>query len=519
MPEEHLSTSWQARRTRRSTNALAGLPHRHLLFGLLLAAAVTMRVMTQFAYRPALIYFDSPSYLSNAADLRPEGFRPLGYPLLLAALLHVGDLSLVPAVQHVLVLAVTILLYATLLRRGLWPWLAALAAAPLLLDGFQLNLEQWIMSDSLFEALLVAGFCALAWNRRPTWSGCLIGGTALSLAVSVRLVGVFLLVPAVLYVLLATPMWPRRVQRLLALCTAFAVPLTGYAAWFTATNDRFGISGSSGALVYARAASFVDCDRVDLPAYERPLCPSKPKDQRMSTNDFAWSPRSPAAHYAAPAGMDRDAVLGDFARRVFRAQPLDYLGAIAGDFLQGFHWGRPIRRQDVQKEYWRFTRAYPPYPTANTASHLTAEYGGGPPAVQRDLAGFLRGYQTIADTRGPFLALALLLAVAAACGLGRSRRSGLRSFALLWSGGGFLVTVGAFAAMEFTWRYQLLTITCYPVAGAIGLFALLGGRPLPGRTGGAAAQHSPPGPAPLCFSRCRLQPPQRLGPPHRSTTP
>jgi hypothetical protein len=57
--------------------------------------------------------------------------------------------------------------YLLLLRLGVWPWLAALATAPLLLDSMQLSLEQYVMSDVLFQALLLAACLLLLWRRRP----------------------------------------------------------------------------------------------------------------------------------------------------------------------------------------------------------------------------------------------------------------------------------------------------------------------------------------------------------------
>jgi hypothetical protein len=47
-----------------------------------------------------------------------------------------------------------------------WAWLAALATAPLLLDSMQLVIEQYVMSDVLFQALLLAA-CLLLLRRRP----------------------------------------------------------------------------------------------------------------------------------------------------------------------------------------------------------------------------------------------------------------------------------------------------------------------------------------------------------------
>ena len=48
------------------------------------------------------------------------------------------------------------LLYALLVRLGVPKTWSALATAPVLLDGYQLNIEQYILTEALFELLLVS---------------------------------------------------------------------------------------------------------------------------------------------------------------------------------------------------------------------------------------------------------------------------------------------------------------------------------------------------------------------------
>ena len=72
------------------------------------------------------------------------------------------------ALQHLLGLAMAVVLYALLRRRQAPRWAAALATAPLLLDAYQLQMEQTIMPDVTFEAFIVAGLAILLWQPRPT---------------------------------------------------------------------------------------------------------------------------------------------------------------------------------------------------------------------------------------------------------------------------------------------------------------------------------------------------------------
>ena len=121
-----------------------------------------LRVLTQVAYRPALLYIDSAKYLVGSGGTAPEGYQAL-----LRLLTPLGGLALVAAVQHVFGLAMAIGVYALLIRRRVPRWAATLAAAPVLLDGYQLHLEQTVMPDVLFETMIVAGLVLLVWPRRP----------------------------------------------------------------------------------------------------------------------------------------------------------------------------------------------------------------------------------------------------------------------------------------------------------------------------------------------------------------
>src|SRR5258708_19519850 len=89
---------------------------------------------------------------------------PVGYEGPLRAILLVANFDAVAAVQHVLALAMALVIYLLLVRRGAARWLAALAVAPVLLDAYQLQAEQTLMPDVVFEALVVAGIAPLLWR-------------------------------------------------------------------------------------------------------------------------------------------------------------------------------------------------------------------------------------------------------------------------------------------------------------------------------------------------------------------
>src|SRR5579859_3012290 len=94
-----------------------------------------------------------------------------------------------------------IAIYLVLRRRGCGRWLAALAIAPVLLDAYQVQIEQTLMPDAWFEALIVAGLVILLWQPDATWLRVVTGGLVLGTSATVAQVGEALLLPAVIYVL------------------------------------------------------------------------------------------------------------------------------------------------------------------------------------------------------------------------------------------------------------------------------------------------------------------------------
>ena len=157
--EREATTPVQARAV---TRAWWQAVRRHSFFLLVLTAGLTLRALAQAAYRPALLYIDSEKYLEGSVATAPQGYQAL-----LRALEPLGGLALVAAVQHAFGLAMAVALYAVLLRRGAPRWVATLAAAPVLLDAYQLQLEQTIMPDVLFETMIAAGLVVLLWRPGP----------------------------------------------------------------------------------------------------------------------------------------------------------------------------------------------------------------------------------------------------------------------------------------------------------------------------------------------------------------
>ena len=202
---------------------------------------------------------------------------PLGYSLLvLAPLTMVADLAYVALVQHLAGMAMAAALYALMLRRGVSRWLAALAVAPVLLDAYQLNAEQTIMPDVLFEALLVAGIMLLLWQPRPGLFLIILGGLALGASAPVRQVGEALIAPALIYVVLAARGWRAKLLHGAGLTACFALPVVGYMSYSAVIlHYGFELSNMGNAYLYGRAAHAADCATLNIPADRAPAVPER----------------------------------------------------------------------------------------------------------------------------------------------------------------------------------------------------------------------------------------------------
>jgi hypothetical protein len=445
----------------------------------LVVAGLTLRVLASVAYRPAILYIDSVAvYLQNLHSFHAVTPDPLGYDiLLLRPVLAVAGFGTVAALQHLIGLAMAVATYALLVHKGVWRWLAALATGPILLDAYQVQVEHNVMPDLLFQALLVAGLATLGWQPRPGRWAIVVAGLLLGAAVTVREVGLPVVLAAVVYVLLTTRTWRRRAVSAASMAACFALPILAYGGYAKQVTGTFALSNSGGASLYGRVATFADCSRIALPAYETMLCPPEPLGQRHGPDYYAHAADSAIFRVEGANGMSGPDVVTDFCLRILRHQPYDFIRSVAFDAVKLFSWQHTAdANPDAPTERWRFQTEFPTYPPLVSLDAITAlnrGQGNGPPTVSRPIAQFLREYQlSVGYTPGPLLAVALLVALAAMTGLGRARRSPLRAVGLLYLSTGVLVLLLA-DVFQFTWRYQLPSLVLVPAAGALGVVALV----------------------------------------------
>jgi len=499
------------------------LARRHWVFAVLLTAGLVLRILTQLAYRPALLYTDSTKYLLGAYP----GDDPPGYQLVLKPVLALGNLDLIAVIQHLLGLGMAVALYLVLLRRGAPRWLAALATAPVLLDGYQLQIEQIVMPDVMFEALIVIGLVALLWRTTPTPWLVVTAGVALGASATARQIGEIFILPAVAYLLIVMPSWRLRAKHAVLVCLAFALPILLASARNYADPQlhSFSLAPYASGSIYGRMAAAANCATMRLPGYERPLCPDATQKRLLGPDGLDHQPTSPirGAWIPSLSAADRMALMqichksvpvtvgtrvtyhevatmcgqvtSDFDRRVLKQQPLNVLASIGRDTLKLFALGRTTSTGDPPISRWQFQTVYPQYPPYIAISHGSLVFGtytpdgverqigtganfrGGNPAVAGPLASFLRGYQLDGGyTPGPLLALAALAGLAGSLAALRRRASPAQRATALACLLFFTTGVAALVAsdvFEFNWRYQIPALVTLPPAAALALTLLL----------------------------------------------
>ena len=455
----------------------AGLARRHWPALTLLAAGLVLRVVAQVSYAPALFYIDTNRYLLNVA----QGMDPVGYEGPLRAIALVGGFAAVAAFQHLLGLAMAVLIYLLLLRRGASRWLGALAIAPLLLDAYQVQIEQMLMPDTLFEALALAGLAVLAWRPEAGWRRAVAAGLILGASATVAQIGEALLLPAVIYLLVTGARWRPAIGRAAALGAAFAVPILAYSAGNYALTGSFFLSHTGVTSLYGRTAAAADCRTLVLPPVERGMCPT-PAQQAHGPDWLEYNPRSPIRpYYAGPDRARTDQLITNFGHAVLTQQPLRVLAAYGRDVVKLFEQPRIGNPGDTPISRWQFQTHFPYFPPWSSRHEVRQEmslYGGGTPAVWHPGAAFLRGYQLGGGyTPGPLFALFTLAGLAGSVLAFFRRRTDPRTrllargcllfFAAAWS------VLGVSDLFEFSWRYQLPALVTLAPAGALGLAAVL----------------------------------------------
>jgi len=465
------------------------------LFALALIPAVLLRVDAELGYRWQSWFNDSFSYVSAAVTLTPDTSRPSGYPVYLWLLSPFHSYFLVTASQHLMGLLVGVMIYALARRRfGAPAWVAVLCTLPVLYDGFEIQLEHLIMTDTLFLFLAFAAVTVLLWSPRPSWFACLVAGLLLGLSTTVRSTGLALIPVFALYLLirflpgLAAARWRgwrgwrALIGGLVACGIAFAAPIVGYEAWYSSAHGEFTMTESTGVFLYSRVMTFAECSRMTLPTDLLALCTTVPPAQRPIAQAYIWTDASPLDRFPAPKFSPTvNKLAEEFAIRAIEAQPLDYARTVWDDTARSFDWSRQVFPNGQTYDEYLFgyhSLATPATPFRGYSSP-EAYYARGNPdtVVVNPFASVIRVYQRYVWLPGTLYGLILLIGLfgivlrwrVAPVGSGRrasrDARAG-RDALLPWLCSVALIVAPA-ATAEFDYRYVTTAVPFACLAAAM----------------------------------------------------
>ena len=320
-------------------------------------------------------------------------------------LLPFHNIAVVAFAQHLLGLAIGVMIYALLRHKGLPAWGATLVAVPPLFDAQFLTLEQEILSDELFIFLIVAAITVLMWSPRPGPGQAAAAGLLLAMATLTRNIALPLLILMPVYLIARRAGW----RTAAALAVAGGLPVILYAGWYAQTYGRFTIDGGDGVTLWSRTMTFANCRVIKPPPADVPLCPNG--SHYGAASDYLWAPDSPINRIPGGYGTVNDGLALSFALRAITAQPAGYVHAVADDMMVAFlvdPEGTPERVPPA----FNFSLGHWPLP--ETLPLVRPAMGAYDPGTHETrsvepYAGFLIVYQHIAYLRGPFLAALLLL--------------------------------------------------------------------------------------------------------------
>ena len=420
---------------------LAARGRRHWLFGLVLVAALLVRILTALAFRPIMWFGgDSASYLATGLRLVPDPSRVGGYGFMLWVLKPLHSFALVAAVQHLMGLAMGVLIYLLARRFGLPAWAATLATIPVLFDAYELQLESDAVPDIPFGFLVLLALYLLLrapGERRPARTTA----AAFLLGVSALLWPVGLVLLAVLLVVLLAALLIRRagLVTVLAALLAGALPVAAYSAWFSVHQHQFSLTRSDGVYLWSRTMSFANCAVIKPPPGDLVLCPPPGREgaARMASSLYIWDGNSPLLRL--PGGRfsaQTNRLALHFALRAIAAQPGDYAAAVGHDFALSFFWDRPVHPDAGIVDRYQFADAATAWvpagmrtPGGGTVAGDQAAYNGGRhPAPTRAVppyASWMVHYQRYVYLPGTLLGVILLAGLAGMAVRRQVRRPGL----------------------------------------------------------------------------------------------
>jgi hypothetical protein len=411
--------------------------------------------------------------------------------------------GLVTALQHAMGLAVGVMIYALARRRfGAPAWLAAGMTLPVLYDGFEIQLEHLILSDTLFVFLAMLATTLLLWTPKVSWWKWAVAGLLIGLSCVDRSTGLPLIPVFALYLIfvLAPADWTnwRRWRPLVAGLALFGVltaaPILAYEGLYDQQHGQFSMNTATGVFLYSRVMTFAECSKMNLSSDPQllALCTTVPPAQRPIAQAYIWTPASPLDRFPPTKFSPLpNSLAQQFAIKAIEAQPLAYGQTVFDDTWRAFDWPRTVFPNAATYDEYLFgyhplvIPRSPIYGYPNTASYY--ERGNAKTQIVAPYAGIMRVYQRYVWLPGTVFGLILLAGLIALSW--RWRRGGRDAF-LPWLSSLALIVVPA-ATAEFDYRYVTTAVPfgCLALALAFGTLRRSGPRPaVPAPTGAGALE-------------------------------
>ncbi len=496
------------------TGRLRNVIERNRWFSLALLAGFLLRLLAMIGY-PGALWFAGDSYVYVGAALRPQPnlSKSTGYSLFLRLLLPFHSFTLVTLVQHLMGLAVAVMIYALARRYGVSKKWATIATLPQLLDGYIIEDEHLIMAEAVFTFCLLLATLLLLWTTRTKWWVGLIAGLLVGYAIIDRTEGLPMLVIVPLFVLikeLRALGW-RKLQGWLvtiAVAVGCLAPVGAYAAWFHDSTGSWGLTRSTGFYVWGRVSPFAVCSEIHASADVMKVCPADPVTKRSAPGNYIWHAsvlQSQQAYINTIGGsvsVAGNSLLTKFDIAAIEAQPFDYLKAVVKGVLMSVEFPRQNYPGAGTVYYYDFhihyvTSKYNMLPPNNpdhewihggTAYSDWLSYGHQDPGVViKPVAVLILGYQRIFYTWGPLFGLIMIMGLGGVLTIQRRQDRSRWALRLRWqrrSGSMFpwiaavVLLVSPIALADFDYRYLIPVIPFACLAAGLG-FAPVRAKPEP----------------------------------------
>ena len=440
----------------------------------LVALGVLLRLIAIASLWPANDTLDD-GYQLYAGNPFNDPQHPAGYGLIVAGLGHVSRSILLPVlIQHLCGIASALLFYAGTRRVSGSAWAGMLPAGIVLLNPDVILLEHSVMSETWAVLGSAAGLYAASRAMEPSprrvrWAA--LAGALLAAAVTIR-TAVLPVIPVVVlacFLSVRSPLrqWRTSLPAPAAVAAAAVVVLTLYATANSVFGPRFDIRPSPGWQLYGRVAQFAECSKFDPPPGTEVLCDSRPPSDRPGEYYYQFDPRAPAPKAFGRFGQHDDLV-GEWANRALRAQPLDFL-ELAWRYLRAYWvpstlprgFGEPLDPElDISSSR--------PYVSPIVHANLERYYDHF--EVRRFQPGLdgLRILQHVTRFGATFLAISTLLVLLGLFVGNRRSRIGV----LLFGGSGLATLLFAALSVVYTGRYTVPLAAPMMAAAGIAIVSI-----------------------------------------------